>query len=149
MKTTSLSLKSCRPPCARINATTASAWSGLRGGCRRWRWKCLKFFAGLETHGLAGRDAHLLPGARVAADAGLPRLHVEYAEAPQLDAVSPAQGVFHGLEHSFHRLFSLRPGDVGFRHNSVNDVELDHTSLQLQRKPMLDRGLQVVKRRGV
>src|SRR5580704_8651712 len=41
----------------------------------------LEFFSRLEAHGFAGWNADLLSGARVAADAGLARLHVEHAEA--------------------------------------------------------------------
>jgi len=33
--------------------------------------------------------------------------------------------------------------------DGVDDVELDHTNLPLHWKPMLDRGLQVVKRHAV
>jgi hypothetical protein len=126
-----------------------TAQSGLGSRSRRRGWKRLEFLAGFETHGFARRDANLLPGARVSANAGLARLHVEYTEAAELDAFSAPERVFHGFEDGFHRLLGFRSSDIGFLYDSVHDVELDHTSLPLQRKPMLDRGLQVVKRPGV
>ena len=129
--------------------TAKSAQSGLGSRSRRRGWKRLEFLAGLETYGFAWRDANLLPGARVPANAGFARLHVENTEAAKLDAFSPPERVFHGFEDGFHSLLSLRPSDIGFLYDSVHDVELDHTVLPLQRKPMLDRGLQVVKRRDV
>src|ERR1700719_1639234 len=44
---------------------------GSRGSGR----ERLEFFSRLEAHGFAGWNAYLLSGARVAADAGLARLH--------------------------------------------------------------------------
>ena len=123
--------------------------SGLGSRSRRRGWKRLEFLARLKSHGFPRRDANLLPGARVAADAGLARLHVENAKAAKLDAFSPSERVFHRFEDGFHRLFGFRSSDICFLYDSVHDVELDHTALPLQRKPMLDMGLQVVKRRGV
>src|ERR1700683_3865761 len=133
MKTVSLALKSGQPLYAGINASTASENSGL--GCRRRRrsWQRLELFARFETYSLSRRDANLLPGARVAANPGLSRLHVEHTEAPKLNTFPSAQRVLHGFEHSLHRLLGLGAGHLGFRHDSVNDVELDHAILQLDR----------------
>src|SRR5580700_1895316 len=133
MKSTSLAPKSGQPPFAGINPTTACASSGLGCGRRSGSRQCLEFFARLETYGLAGRNANLLPGARVAADPGLPRLYVEHAEAPKFNAFPSAQRVLHGLEDSFHRLLGLGAGHVGFRNYGVNDIKLDHAILQLDR----------------
>ncbi len=123
--------------------------SGLGSRSRRRGWKRLEFLAGFEAHGFSRRDTNLLPGARVPADAGFARLHVENAEAAKLDAFSSPQRILHGFEDGFHRLLGFRSSDICFLYDSVYDVELDHTILHLQRKPMLDMGLQVVKRRGV
>src|ERR1700683_2455341 len=133
MKTVSLALKSGQPLYAGINASTASDNSGL--GCRRRRrsWQRLELFARFETYSLSRRDANLLPGARVAANPGLSRLHVEHTEAPKLNTFPAAQCVLHGLEHGFHRLFGLGAGHVGFRNYGVNDIKLDHAILQLDR----------------
>ena len=111
--------------------TAESAQSGLGSRSRRRGWKRLEFLAGLETHGFARRDANLLARARVPADAGFARLHVENAEAAKLDAFSTPERVFHGFEHGFHRLFGLRSSDVGLLHDGVYDVELDHTVLRI------------------
>src|SRR5580658_7597200 len=133
MKTTSLALKSGQPPFAGINATTASADSRLGSRRRRGSRQRLEFLAGLEAYRLPRWNANLLPGARVAANPGLPRLHVEHPEAPKLNTFPAAQCVLHGLEHGFHRLFGLGAGHVGFRNYGVNDIKLDHAILQLDR----------------
>lgn len=138
-----------RLPLKRQHAAETSR-SGLGSRSRRRGWKRLKFLARLKSHGFPRRDANLLPSARVAADAGLARLHVENAEAAKLDAFSPPERILHGFEDGFHRLLGFRSSDICFLYDSVHDVELDHTILRrLQWKPMLDMGLQVVKRRGV
>src|SRR5687767_811007 len=45
----------------------------------------LEILAGLEADRPAGRDADFLAGSWVTADPPLPRLHLEHAEAAQLD----------------------------------------------------------------
>jgi hypothetical protein len=109
--------------------------------------KSLEFLAGLEADGFAGRNADLLAGAGIAADAGLARLDVEDAEAAKLDALSAAESVLHGLENGFNRLFGFASGNIGLCHDGIDDVELNHESslVQCGRKSMLDRGLRVVK----
>src|SRR5450631_670337 len=91
----------------------------------------LQFLAGLEAHGFAGRDADFLAGARVAADAGLARAHVEHAEAAQLDALAFAKRLFHGIEDGFNSLFGLGPAHSGLVYDGVYDVQLNHSTLQL------------------
>src|SRR5271170_1449579 len=92
-------------------ASWARLKSGSAGGSGLGGWsgsrKRLEFFAWLEAHGFAGRNANLLSGARVAANAGFPRLHVEHAEAPEFDAFSAAERVLHGLENGFDGLFGF------------------------------------------
>jgi len=119
-----------RLPLKRRHAAV-TAQSGLGSRSRRRGWKRLEFLAGFETHGFARRNADLLPGARVPADAGLARLHVEEAEAAKIDAFPSPESVFHGLEDSFHRLFGLRSSDVSLLYDGVYDVELDHTVLRI------------------
>src|SRR5580704_11695482 len=74
-------LAECERPARR--SARRSGLGGRSGSRER-----LEFFAWLEAHGFAGRNANLLSGARVAADAGFARLHVEHAEAAKLDAFS-------------------------------------------------------------
>ena len=64
-------------------------------------------FAGFEAHGLARRNVDLFAGARIASDAGLARLDVEDAEAPQLDALAAAKRILQGLEDRLHGLLCL------------------------------------------
>ena len=121
-------------------------------GCLYWglsfvarRWQRLQFLTGLKSNGFAGRNANLLAGPWVAADAGLARFHIKNAESAKLDAVAATQGILHCLEDRLHGLFGFRAGYVRFLNDCIYDVELDHNGLPLDRKPMLDRGLQVVK----
>jgi hypothetical protein len=102
-------------------------WSRSRGSRR----KRLQFLAGLEADSLARRDTNLLSSARVAADAGLARLYVKYAEAPELDTLTAAKSVLHSFEDGFHRLFGFRSSNICFLYDGVDDVELDHTCLPL------------------
>jgi len=115
-------------------------------GLPGWGLERLQFFSGFETHSFAGRYADFLPGARVAADAGLARADVEHAEAAQLDAISLAQSAFHGLEYSLDGLLRLRARHASLVYYSIYDVELNHTSLHFPYRPaMLVRQLRVVK----
>src|SRR5688500_14051795 len=73
----------------------------------------LQFFTGFEANRLAGRNRDLRSGARVAADAGLPRADVKDPEAAQFYAFAVAESALHALENCFdgHLGFSL--GDAG------------------------------------
>src|SRR5271165_6960750 len=105
----------------------------------------LQFLAGLEAHRFAGRDADFFAGARVAADAGLAGLHAEHAEAAELDALAAAQRGLEGLKDRFHRLLRFGAADVRGGHHGVDDVQLNHTGLQLIRGQMLECASRVVK----
>ncbi len=59
-----------------------------RGTTRTTLLQGLQLLAGLKAHRFAGRDGNLGAGARIAADAGLARAHVEDAEAAQLNALA-------------------------------------------------------------
>jgi hypothetical protein len=89
----------------------------------------LKFFAGLEAYGFAGRDIHFGARARISSDAGLARLHVENSKAAQLDAVAFRQRFLYRVENSFHRYFSFGFGDAGAGYDFRDDVELNHANL--------------------
>src|SRR5579863_7309774 len=91
----------------------------------------LQFLAGLEAHGFAGRDADFLAGARIAADAGLARAHVEYSEAPQLDTLALAERIFHCSKDGFDGLFSLGSAYACLGYNGIHNIQLNHTSLLL------------------
>src|ERR1700730_7030993 len=98
--------------------------SGLASG------KGLKFFAGLEANSFSRRDADLLAGARVPADAGLTRLDGADAQTRQVDAFAAAESILHGLEDGLNGLLSFGAGDAGFLHDGVDDVELNHANLR-------------------
>src|ERR1700722_1154564 len=120
----------CIPARGRLQFTNRAAsqcHSGL--GSRGSGRERLEFFSRLEAHGFAGWNAYLLSGARVAADAGLARLHVEDAKAAKFDTFSAAERVFHGLENGLDGLFGFRTSDISLRYDGVYDVELDHTIL--------------------
>src|ERR1700692_1464011 len=69
----------------------------------------LQFLAGLEAHRFAWWNADFLAGARIAANAGLARAHVEHAEAAQLDSFPFAERILHRSKNSFDGLFGLGP----------------------------------------
>jgi hypothetical protein len=85
----------------------------------------LKVFAGLEADGLAGGDAHLGTGARVAADAGLSRLYGEHAKAAQLDAVTVGERGLHGLEDGIDGRLSLDAWKPCAFNDPLNEILLD------------------------
>src|SRR5262249_14395994 len=122
-------MKGSMRPGPRKAPGSRSGESGREKGLER-----LQFLAGLEANGLAGRGAHLFAGARVEADASLAGLDVEDAETPQLDALAASEGVLHGLEDGFHGLLGLGSGDTGAADHCVDDVELDHACLPLQKR---------------
>ena len=66
----------------------------------------------------------MLSGARVTANAGFARFHVEDTKAAQLDSFTAAERVLHGLEDRFDRLFGFGASDVGFLNDGIDDIEL-------------------------
>ena len=107
--------------------------------------QALKFFAGLEADGFAWGDADFLAGAGIAADAGLAGLDAEDAEAAEFDALAATERHFERLENRLDGLFGLGAADIRGGDNRIHDVQLDHTSLRLNRGPMLEGAPQVVK----
>ena len=59
----------------------------------------LELFSRFEANSSPGRDADFGSGAGVSSYPGFARLHVEDAEAAELDAVVRTEGVFHGLKN--------------------------------------------------
>src|SRR5258706_10916366 len=86
----------------------------------------LEIFAGLEADRPARRNADFLAGARVAANAALARLHLEDAEATQLDALAALHGGPHRIEDGVDSNLGFDLGDVGDFRDFVDDVDLDH-----------------------
>jgi hypothetical protein len=98
----------------------------------------LKFLAGLEAHSFAGRNVDFLAGAGIAADASLARLDTEDAETAKLDTLTAAESIFQGVENGFDGLLGFGAADVRGGDHGVDDVQLDHTSLQTGRGQMLE-----------
>src|SRR5262245_12510853 len=86
----------------------------------------LEVLAWLEANRASGWDPHFLASPRVAADAPLPRLHLEDPEAAQLDPFPALHGDPHRLEHCVDCHLGLDLGDVGNARHLVDDVDLDH-----------------------
>src|SRR5687768_11052224 len=85
-----------------------------------------QFLPRLEADGVSGRDLHLDARLGIAADAFLPLLDLEDAEAAELDALPARERVPQPLDHRVDRLGRLHARDLrGFRH-LVDDVRLDH-----------------------
>src|SRR5208283_5476222 len=92
--------------------------------------QALQFFAGLEAHRLAGRNADLFSRARIPPNAGLAWLHTEDAELAQFDALPFAQGALQRFKDRFHGLFRFGATDVGLAYHRVYNIELDHAGLR-------------------
>jgi len=111
--------------------------------------KRLQLFAGLEADGFSGLDIHLLAGTRIAADAGFARLHVEDAEAAQLDAFTAPEGILQRFENGFDGLLGFAARNICTLHNCVHDIKFYHGGDGSFSKCMLEGGLRVVKRHAV
>src|SRR5580692_7054397 len=81
----------------------------------------LQFLAGLEAHRFAWRDADFLAGARIAADAGLARAHVEHTEPAQLDSFPFAERILHRSKNGFDSLFGLGPAYACLVYDRIYD----------------------------
>jgi hypothetical protein len=91
----------------------------------------LQFLAGLEPHGLPGRDADFLAGPRISSDTRFAGAHIKNSEAAQLDAFSFAESALHGFEDRLDSLLRLGPAHSGLIYHRVDDIELNHTNLPL------------------
>jgi hypothetical protein len=91
----------------------------------------LQFFAGLEAHRFAWRDADFLAGAWIAAYAGFAWAHVEYTEAAQLDTFAFAERVLHGFKDGFDGLFRFGPAHAGLVYHRIYYIQLNHYTLLL------------------
>src|SRR5690348_8120260 len=89
----------------------------------------LQLLAGLEAHGLTGRNGNFRASARIAPDACLARLDVEDAEAAQFDTVALLEGLLHRFEDGLYRHLSFGFSNAGPIHDFVDDVQLDQDGL--------------------
>ena len=94
----------------RLNRHTpgTSPFAGAPSGAGRGAiFKRVQFLAGLETNSLAGGDADLSAGPRIAADAGFAGADAENAKSAQFDALAGGQGLLQALENRIHRSLCL------------------------------------------
>ncbi|MCK7529324.1 MAG: hypothetical protein MZV64_73135 [Ignavibacteriales bacterium] len=97
----------------------------------------LEVLARLEPDGPARRNADLLAGPWVTADAPLAGLHLEDAEPAQFDAIAPLHRQAHGVEHGVDGQLGLHLRDVGGPGHFVDDVDLDHAGGAPSRQKLL------------
>jgi len=85
----------------------------------------VEFFAGFEADGLAGRDADLFTGTRVASDAGLARFDGEDTKAAQLDALACDERLLHAAEDGVDGSLCLDSGKSSSLDDPLNQVLFD------------------------
>jgi hypothetical protein len=86
----------------------------------------VEFFAWLEAHGPAGRDADFRAGSGVASDARFAGFDGKDAKSTQLDAIASAECGFHGLEDYVDGSFCLGARETRTLDYPLNQVLLDH-----------------------
>lgn len=82
----------------------------------------MQFLAWLETHSLAGCDAYLGAGTRVAANAGFAGADAENAKSAQFDALAGGKSLLEALEDGIHRGFCLGAGQARALDYVMDDV---------------------------
>jgi hypothetical protein len=85
----------------------------------------LQLLAWFEANRLSRRNGDLGTRTRVAANARLPRPHVEDAEAAQFYSITLGESLLHRLKDCLDSHFRLRFGYAGAVYNLVNDIQLD------------------------
>jgi hypothetical protein len=108
--------------CARVRFPGVES---RRAGLDAGNGEQVEFLSRFEADGFAGRDADFGTGSRVASDACLSRLDVEYAEAAQFDAVAFSEGVLHGFEDGVNGGFRLDAWEAGSFYDALDEVLLD------------------------
>ena len=85
----------------------------------------MEFLARLESDGLAGGNADLGSGPRIAADAGLAGADAEDAKPAQFNALAGRQSLLQALEDRIHRRFGLGAGQARALDDVMDDVLLN------------------------
>jgi len=94
--------------------------------------QALQFFAGLEAYRFAGRNIHFFAGARIAANAGLARLHGKNSEAAQFNSLAPAHAAFQRFKNRLDGLFGLdaaHASSIELGQYGVHDIQFNQTFL--------------------
>ena len=103
--------------------------AALCGGCIEG----MQFFSGFEANRLAGGNADLGAGSRVAADASFAGTDAEDAETAQFNAVACSQGILEALEDRIHSCLSL-----GSRQACPLDHVMDNILLDQNLSPLVE-----------
>ena len=85
----------------------------------------MKLLARLEADGLAGGDADLGAGPRIAADASLSGLDGEDAETAEFNPIAGHQCLLHAFEDGIDGSFRLGPGKPGPFNDALDEILLD------------------------
>jgi hypothetical protein len=97
----------------------------------------VKFLAGLEAYGLAGRDADLGTCSWVTPDAGFARANAEDAEAAELDPVACGESILEPFEHCVHGGFCLGTRQACPLNNVMDNILLNQCRRPLNREVFL------------
>src|SRR4051794_33361905 len=85
-----------------------------------------ELLARFEADRVSRWDLHFDARLGVAADALLPLLDLEDAEAAELDALPSRERVAQSLDHGVHGLGRLHARNFGYFRDFIDDVRLDH-----------------------
>ena len=92
----------------------------------------MELFARLEANGLAGRDADLGSGARIASDTGLAWAHIEHAEPAEFNAFATGERLLHTIEDGVYGGLRFRPWQPRTFHYALDKVLLDQKAPSLR-----------------
>jgi hypothetical protein len=85
----------------------------------------MEFLPGFEADSLAGSDADLGAGSRIAANAGFASADAKNAKSAQFDALAGGQGLLEALEYCIHRSLRLSAGEASALDYMMDDVLLN------------------------
>src|SRR5262249_43683760 len=115
---------------ARIAAASLAGRTASRGGVsRRPVHSVAQLLSGSEEKAALWLDRDHLAGLRVTTLISLIILHVEGAQSPNLDVLSPAERLLHGIEDSLDGRLCLLLRDTALGDENVDQVRLEHSLL--------------------
>src|SRR5689334_4304790 len=140
----------------RKQAAFRSSWGRPEGRQKRWAvgghrarrqlLERLQLLAGLKADRFAGWNRYFRAGARVSANASLPRADIKDPKTSEFNPLAPAQRALHALENGFHGHLRLRLGDARPVDYSIDDVQFNQShpprfTRSVQANPMIGLGL--------
>ena len=94
--------------------------------------QALQFLAWFETYRFAGGNIHFFAGARIAANAGLARLHGKNSKAAQFDSLATTHAAFQRFKNRLDGLFGLdsaHSSSIELCQYGVYDIQFNQTFL--------------------